>query len=300
MLASQGLHHPQLHAVVRGEQIEEEALARKILDKLAGGDDRRGYLFDRDIVTFRADNVILDVRQDCTHANLSQDPVEASSPVRVMVDLVDGACPGDVDLGGSKGRTRPKLDRTDTQIALKGMYLFQFAEPTTPSSVKSGPLLCRPRALVENLAQKYAVAAIGSQSLRIESVENEGDVGNACALHRSHRTAELDRILTVKEQPTLVVTAIQQGLLPGVGVGGTRPAINFVTKSTSRRPKSAAFWWATASHHGQSIVERVGVGRGAVFACGCWAQTGDQSPWSRHQRAMPWAKQRALRCPGRP
>ena len=36
------------------EQIEEEALARKILDKLAlAGDDHGAmYLFDRDIVTF--------------------------------------------------------------------------------------------------------------------------------------------------------------------------------------------------------------------------------------------------------
>ena len=38
------------------EQIEEEALARKILDKLAlAGDDHGAlYLFDRDIVTFGA------------------------------------------------------------------------------------------------------------------------------------------------------------------------------------------------------------------------------------------------------
>ena len=72
----------------------------------------------------------------------------------------------------------PKLDRTDTQIALKGMYLFQFAKGNDwPSSVKSGPFVVaihgKP-ALVENLAQKYAAAAIGSQSLRIESVENAG------------------------------------------------------------------------------------------------------------------------------
>ena len=117
----------------------------------------------------------------------------------------------------------PKLDRTDTQIALKGMYLFQFAKGNDwPSSVKSGPFVVaihgKP-ALVENLAQKYAVAAIGSQSLRIESVENEGDVGNAHVLYTEATGPELDRILgAVKGQPTLVVTAMQQGLLPGVGV----------------------------------------------------------------------------------
>lgn len=117
----------------------------------------------------------------------------------------------------------PKLDRTDTQIALKGMYLFQFAKGNDwPSSVKSGPFVVAVHgkpALVENLAQKYAVAAIGSQSLRIESVENEGDVGNAHVLYTEATGPELDRILgAVKGQPTLVVTAMQQGLLPGVGV----------------------------------------------------------------------------------
>lgn len=117
----------------------------------------------------------------------------------------------------------PKLDRTDTQIALKGMYLFQFAKGNDwPSSVKSGPFVVAVHgkpALVENLAQKYAVAAIGSQSLRIESVENEVDVGNAHVLYTEATGPELDRILSaVKGQPTLVVTAMQQGLLPGVGV----------------------------------------------------------------------------------
>ena len=117
----------------------------------------------------------------------------------------------------------PKLDRTDTQIALKGMYLFQFAKGNDwPSSVKSGPFVVAVHgkpALVENLAQKYAAAAIGSQSLRIESVENEGDVGNAHVLYTEATGPELDRILSaVKGQPTLVVTAMQQGLLPGVGV----------------------------------------------------------------------------------
>ena len=117
----------------------------------------------------------------------------------------------------------PKLDRTDTQIALKGMYLFQFAKGNDwPSSVKSGPFVVaihgKP-ALVENLAQKYAVAAIGSQSLRIESVENGGDVGNAHVLYTEATGPELDRILSaVKGQPTLVVTAMQQSLPPGVGV----------------------------------------------------------------------------------
>ena len=167
--------------------------------------------------------MIHDVRQDCTHANLSQDPVEASWPVPHVVDLVDGACLGDVDLGGARGVQDPKLDRTDTQIALKGMYLYQLAKGNDwPSSVKSGPFVVAVHgkpALVENLAQKYAAAAIGSQSLRIESVENAGDMGNAHVLYTEATGPELDRILrAVKGQPTLVVTAMQQGLLPGVGV----------------------------------------------------------------------------------
>ena len=121
------------------------------------------------------------------------------------------------------GTQDAKLDTTDTQLVLKGQYLFQFAKGNDwPSSVKSGPFVVAVHgkpALVENLAQKYAAAAIGSQSLRIESVENEGDMGNAHVLYTEATGPELDRILSaVKGQPTLVVTAMQQGLLPGVGV----------------------------------------------------------------------------------
>jgi ferritin len=47
----EGLHHAQLHAVVRGRADRGEALARTLIDKLnLIGNDKGGlYLFDRDL-----------------------------------------------------------------------------------------------------------------------------------------------------------------------------------------------------------------------------------------------------------
>ena len=112
------------------------------------------------------------------------------------------------------GVQAPKLDTTDTQVALKGQYLFQFAKGNDwPETAKSGPFVVAVHgkpALVEELASKYATHLIGSQPLTVISFELGGDQASPQVLYTEATGPELEAVLRASEgSPTLVVTAMQ-------------------------------------------------------------------------------------------
>jgi len=117
----------------------------------------------------------------------------------------------------------PKLDTTDTQLLLKGQYLFQFAKGNDwPETSKSGPFVLavhgKPE-LVEELAAKYASHPIGSQPLRVVAVEDLSAVGEPHVLYSEASGSDLAALLgAVKDAPTLVVTFGQEALVAGATV----------------------------------------------------------------------------------
>lgn len=117
----------------------------------------------------------------------------------------------------------PKLDTTDTQLLLKGQYLFQFAKGNDwPEASKSGPFVVAVHgkpALVEELATKYASHPIGSQPLRVVTVEDPSAVGKPHVLYSEASGSDLVALLeAVKDAPTLVVTFGQEALVAGATV----------------------------------------------------------------------------------
>lgn len=117
----------------------------------------------------------------------------------------------------------PKLDTTDTQLLLKGQYLFQFAKGNDwPEASKSGPFVVAVHgkpALVEELASKYASHPIGSQPLRVVEVEDLSAVGEPHVLYSEASGSDLAALLgAVKDGPTLVVTFGQETLVAGATV----------------------------------------------------------------------------------
>lgn len=117
----------------------------------------------------------------------------------------------------------PKLDTTDTQLLLKGQYLFQLAKGNDwPEEAKSGPFVVAVHgkpALVAELASKYASHPIGSQPLRIVEVVDPADLARPHMLYSESSGPELTALVAaVKNLPTLVVTYGQDKLVPGTAV----------------------------------------------------------------------------------
>ena len=117
----------------------------------------------------------------------------------------------------------PQLDTTDTQLLLKGQYLFQLAKGNDwPEESKSGPFVVAVHgkpALVAELAAKYASHPIGSQPLRVVEVSDFAEVGQPHVLYTESSGPELTAVVAaVKNQPTLVVTYGQDKLVPGTAV----------------------------------------------------------------------------------
>ena len=120
--------------------------------------------------------------------------------------------------GGTKD---PKLDTTDTQLVLKGQYLFQFAKGNDwPSQSKSGPFVVaihNKPALATELANKYGTNPIGAQPLTVQSIEDPSELEAPHVLYTEAEGEALkDLLAAVKGKPTLVVTALQPELLSGV------------------------------------------------------------------------------------
>lgn len=114
-----------------------------------------------------------------------------------------------------------KLDTTDTQLVLKGQYLFQFAKGNDwPESAKSGPFILAVHdkpALAKELAAKYSNNPIGSQVLTVKSVSDPEELDSPHVLYTECEGDALKALLSaVKGKPTLVVTALQPSLLSGV------------------------------------------------------------------------------------
>ena len=121
---------------------------------------------------------------------------------------------GDVDLGRQGGTQDAKLDTTDTQLVLKGQYLFQFAKGNDwPEAVKSGPFVLAVHnkpALAEELATKYSNNPIGSQALTVQSISGPSELDAPHVLYTEAEGDALQAVLSaVKGKPTLVVTALQ-------------------------------------------------------------------------------------------
>jgi hypothetical protein len=119
------------------------------------------------------------------------------------------------------GTQDAKLDTTDTQLVLKGQYLFQFAKGNDwPEAAKSGPFVVAVHnkpALAEELATKYSNNPIGSQPLTIQSISDPGELEAPHVLYTEAEGEALKALLdAVKGKPTLVVTALQPSLLSGV------------------------------------------------------------------------------------
>ena len=114
-----------------------------------------------------------------------------------------------------------KLDTTDTQLVLKGQYLFQFAKGNDwPEASKSGPFVLAVHnkpALAEELATKYSNNPIGSQPLTVQSISDASELDAPHVLYSEAEGDDLKALLSaVKGEPTLVVTALQPSLLSGV------------------------------------------------------------------------------------
>ena len=136
------------------------------------------------------------------------------------------------------GTQDPKLDTTDTQIVMKSLLLGQFAKSNNwpDGAVESSFDLAihnKPD-LVTALASRYAGTAIGAKPLRVLSVLDVEDLQSPEVLYTEAEGPELDAVLkAVKGEPTLVVTALQPTLKPGVAInfflveGGLKYEINF-------------------------------------------------------------------------
>ena len=117
----------------------------------------------------------------------------------------------------------PKLDATDTQLALKGQYLFQFAKGNDwPESSKTGPFIVaihdKP-ALAEEMASKYGLHPIGQQSLTIQKLDDPLTLEQPQIVYTESTGEELEALLEAsKGLPILVVTALQSELAEGVGI----------------------------------------------------------------------------------
>ena len=117
----------------------------------------------------------------------------------------------------------PKLDATDTQLALKGQYLYQFAKGNDwPETSKSGPFIVaihgKPE-LVEEMASKYASHPIGQQALTIQKLDDPLDMAQPQIVYTESTGVELESLLEVTMgRPILVVTALQPELAEGVGI----------------------------------------------------------------------------------
>ena len=114
-----------------------------------------------------------------------------------------------------------KLDTTDTQLVLKGQYLFQFAKGNDwPQASKSGPFVLAVHnkpALAEELATKYSNNPIGAQPLTVQSINGPNELDAPHVLYTEAEGDALRAVLdAVKGKPTLVVTALQPSLLSGV------------------------------------------------------------------------------------
>ena len=119
------------------------------------------------------------------------------------------------------GTQDAKLDTTDTQLVLKGQYLFQFAKGNDwPEAAKSGPFVLAVHnkpALAEELATKYSNNPIGSQPLTVQSISGPSELDAPHVLYTEAEGDALQAVLSaVKGKPTLVVTALQPSLLSGV------------------------------------------------------------------------------------
>ena len=153
-----------------------------------------------------------------------------------------------------------KLDTTDTQLVLKGQYLFQFAKGNDwPEASKSGPFVLAVHnkpALAEELATKYSNNPIGSQPLTVQSISDASELDAPHVLYSEAEGDDLKALLSaVKGEPTLVVTALQPSLLSGVCFNLIKQGTAFVTKSTPRTRKSVASLSAIDLCHGPSSVD---------------------------------------------
>lgn len=114
----------------------------------------------------------------------------------------------------------PQLDTTDTQLLLKGQYLYQLAKGNDwPKESKTGPFVVAVHnkpALVEELASKYGSHPIGSQPLRIAEVTDLTALGTPHILYSEASGDELSDLLqAVKGSPTLVVTFGLESIVSG-------------------------------------------------------------------------------------
>lgn len=122
----------------------------------------------------------------------------------------------------------PKLDTSNTVLPLKAQYLFQFAKGNDwPAEVKQGPFTIAVHdneELVEELASKYAMQPIGSQTLQIVNLEGSVLKEHVHMLYTEAQGSELSQLLSATmDLPVLVVTSTPEGIPTGA-------VINFLSQ----------------------------------------------------------------------